>query len=112
MAGTGPGHDGWRGRPVTPNRYFRNRRWISVDDMIVGNEALAKSVRRILLTDWDPIRIQELDDEFRIANQDKYDRYVEAVSEIIEHFHHDWKAFPNRHGRALSRPSIPAQCHD
>ena len=44
---------------------------------------LATLVRKVLLTEWDPIRMQELPDALRLANQDEYDDYVGPVAEMI-----------------------------
>ena len=54
-----------------------------IDKVAVDVDDLEKSVRTILLIDWDPIRLQELSEAYRISNKDEYDRYVEAISGMI-----------------------------
>jgi hypothetical protein len=46
-------------------------------------EGLLGRVREILLTKWDPIRLQELPEDVRNANQDEYDRYAEAIVAML-----------------------------
>ncbi len=42
-----------------------------------------KIVRDILLSDWDPLRLQELPVEYLLSNQDEYDRYAEVLAEMV-----------------------------
>jgi hypothetical protein len=46
-------------------------------------QSLLRRVREILLTKWDPIRLQELPDDIRDANQDEFDRYAETVVAML-----------------------------
>ncbi len=46
-------------------------------------QGLLRRVREILLTKWDPIRLQELPDDIRDANQDEYDRYAETIVAML-----------------------------
>jgi hypothetical protein len=57
----------------------------SLSEMIkrLPNTKLLEEVRRVLLTIWDPIRIQELPEEYRIHAQDEYDRYVGVVTDML-----------------------------
>ena len=44
---------------------------------------LSEIVRNILLTAWDPIRIQELPEKYRLAAADEYDEYVATIVKMI-----------------------------
>ncbi|MDR6633755.1 hypothetical protein J2X72_002555 [Phyllobacterium sp. 1468] len=42
------------------------------------NDALEKSIRRILLQEWDPIGIKDV-----VAAQDQYDGYVSQIAKMV-----------------------------
>jgi hypothetical protein len=54
---------------------------------VVQSEAartrLDRAVREILLKEWDPVAIQELPEQFRVANADEYDAYVQPIVDMI-----------------------------
>jgi hypothetical protein len=44
---------------------------------------LTETVRNILLTDWDPIRVQEFPEKFRLAAVGEYDDYIVKIIDMI-----------------------------
>ncbi|HEY1260049.1 MAG TPA: hypothetical protein VGF34_12460 [Stellaceae bacterium] len=40
---------------------------------------ITKEVRRILLSDWDPIGVQDLPENYRRAATDEYDSYIDPI---------------------------------
>jgi hypothetical protein len=46
--------------------------------------SLVAAIKAILLTEWDPIRLQELPSDMRDANHDEYDAYIEPIARLIQ----------------------------
>jgi hypothetical protein len=54
-----------------------------MNDSQIDQGELMDTIRNILLKYWDPILIEELPEDYRAANSDEYDDYIEPILRMI-----------------------------